>query len=341
MADVIVFWDDAPAPEDLFPMRTKGGRPYGNTLGHYHCGCCPNCRCTPMPLVFAEDLKFPVRVYTNGKIIRMNQRDFDRLYREKSGKLGKPLPRVNEEKPRVSLVSDEMTSEELSRKAKEQKRDDKGRFSREGKTGQENSGVSAYKAYGFSSNVVDTDYIMSDEYEKSFDRISDNPRLNKSICNKAREMLLHRNGTKFEDACIFDVSTGDKIAEMMDSNTELSLRFSDAFESSCTEALLRSKRSGLGYVMVHNHPNGSPPSPEDFNNAFTWQYDFGIIVGHDGSIYKYYRGTKWINEEDMLRLKGEMHNDIFLGCSLIDSFKNTFNKLKPNCFVFNTILERK
>ena len=138
MADVIVFWDDAPAPEDLFPMKTKDGRPYRNTLGHYHCGCCPNCRCTPMPLVFAEDLKFPVRVYTNGKIIRMNQRDFDRLYREKSGKLGKPLPRVNEEKPRVSLVSDEMTSEELSRKAKEQKRDDKGRFSREGNTGQKN-----------------------------------------------------------------------------------------------------------------------------------------------------------------------------------------------------------
>ena len=45
---------------------------------------------------------------------------------------------MSEEKPKVSLVSDEMTSEELSRKAKEQKRDDKGRFSKEGNTGQKN-----------------------------------------------------------------------------------------------------------------------------------------------------------------------------------------------------------
>jgi hypothetical protein len=112
MADVIVFWDEAPAPEDLFPMRTKSGRPYRNTLGHYHAGCCPNCRCAPMPLVFADDLKFPVRVYTGGKITRMNKADFDRLYRDKAGKLGKNPSSQDEGKPDASPPSASAREEE-------------------------------------------------------------------------------------------------------------------------------------------------------------------------------------------------------------------------------------
>ena len=71
MSGVLVRWSDPPAPEDLFPLRRVDGTPYKNTLGHYHAGQCPNCRCYPEPVVDLDLLKFPMRVYRNGHIERM------------------------------------------------------------------------------------------------------------------------------------------------------------------------------------------------------------------------------------------------------------------------------
>ena len=76
---VIVFWDEAPAPEDLFPMYTQEGVPYKNSLGHYHAGCCPNCRCVAMPIAYTDDLVFPVRVYRGGQIVKMGERALNKL----------------------------------------------------------------------------------------------------------------------------------------------------------------------------------------------------------------------------------------------------------------------
>ena len=77
MSGVLVRWSDPPAPEDLFPLRRVDGTPYKNTLGHYHAGQCPNCRCYPEPVVDLDLLKFPMRVYRNGHIERMPRKRFE------------------------------------------------------------------------------------------------------------------------------------------------------------------------------------------------------------------------------------------------------------------------
>lgn len=80
MAGVLVNWNDPPAPEDLFPMFTKTGRPYRNTLGHYHAGQAPNCRCVPLPIVDLEEIdSFPARVYMNGRIVTMSRKQIEQL----------------------------------------------------------------------------------------------------------------------------------------------------------------------------------------------------------------------------------------------------------------------
>ena len=76
MSGVLVRWSDPPAPEDLFPLRHVDGTPYKNTLGHYHAGCCPNCRCYPEPVVDLDLLQFPMRVYHSGNIERMSRKQF-------------------------------------------------------------------------------------------------------------------------------------------------------------------------------------------------------------------------------------------------------------------------
>jgi uncharacterized protein with gpF-like domain len=80
MSGVLVNWNDPPAPEDLFPRFTESGRPYKNTLGHYHAGQAPNCRCYPETIVDLEEIdSFPARVYMNGRIVTMSRRQIEQL----------------------------------------------------------------------------------------------------------------------------------------------------------------------------------------------------------------------------------------------------------------------
>lgn len=79
MSGVIVNWDDPPAPEDLFPTIGKNGKPYRNSLGHYHAGCCPNCRCYPEPVIDLDLVNWPARIYHHGRIQSISRRNFERI----------------------------------------------------------------------------------------------------------------------------------------------------------------------------------------------------------------------------------------------------------------------
>jgi SPP1 gp7 family putative phage head morphogenesis protein len=65
---VLVAWDDPPSPEKL------AGEP--STLGHYHAGNAPNCRCIALPLVEMAEVKWPHKVYRNGSIQYMTRWQF-------------------------------------------------------------------------------------------------------------------------------------------------------------------------------------------------------------------------------------------------------------------------
>ena len=81
MSGVLVAWNDPPAPEDLFPMIGKNGLPYRNTLGHYHAGQAPNCRCYPETVIDLDLVTWPARVYKNGSIQTMNRKQFEQIMR--------------------------------------------------------------------------------------------------------------------------------------------------------------------------------------------------------------------------------------------------------------------
>ena len=76
MQGVLVFWTDPPAPDTLFPVPLKGGGHAHSTLGHYHAGDCPNCRCYSAPILNFDDIDFPAKVYYAGAIHQMNKQQF-------------------------------------------------------------------------------------------------------------------------------------------------------------------------------------------------------------------------------------------------------------------------
>lgn len=73
MDGVLVRWRDPPNPEALDPKGKQ--RAYGN----YHAGNTFNCRCYPEPVIDIKLIKFPHKVYYNGKITNMKKAEFLRI----------------------------------------------------------------------------------------------------------------------------------------------------------------------------------------------------------------------------------------------------------------------
>lgn len=78
MQDVIVFWNDPPAPEQLAHLDSEG---------HYHAGNIYNCRCGALPIVSIEALAWPHRMYAAGQIRTVTLAYFRRLFEEQIGKI--------------------------------------------------------------------------------------------------------------------------------------------------------------------------------------------------------------------------------------------------------------
>jgi SPP1 gp7 family putative phage head morphogenesis protein len=70
MAAVLVNWNEPPAPELLIGEKSQG---------HYHAGNIYNCRCIALPVVNLSEVRFPAKVYTNGRIRSMNEAEFRKI----------------------------------------------------------------------------------------------------------------------------------------------------------------------------------------------------------------------------------------------------------------------
>jgi len=68
MDNVLVAYNDPPSPEALIGERS--------TLGTYNAGECPNCRCTQAVMLTLDDVNWPHRVYSHGKITTMTRAQF-------------------------------------------------------------------------------------------------------------------------------------------------------------------------------------------------------------------------------------------------------------------------
>lgn len=70
MEGVLVNWNEPPSPEALAGEKS---------VGNYHAGNIWNCRCYPEPLIEIDDISWPHKVYTNGKIRTMGKMQFKQM----------------------------------------------------------------------------------------------------------------------------------------------------------------------------------------------------------------------------------------------------------------------
>lgn len=131
----------------------------------------------------------------------------------------------------------------------------------------------------FSVNPV----VRTQEYETAIRSLGESEKVTKSIVNGSREILDHRKGTEFEDLMF--------ISE--DNRSLVRTDYSVKKECIPTQAMINFVNSKPPYsvIVIHNHPGSSVPSYEDLASLVKHKYKYGLIMCHDGSIFRYRRNN--------------------------------------------------
>lgn len=162
---------------------------------------------------------------------------------------------------------------------------------------------------------VNMKYILSEAYRKKFDKITSNAAVNKTLYDCAVKILQHRNGTQYEDMYWIDINTGEVVAESVDSSIPLKVKYTDQIEKKI--------HGRFDLITIHNHPNGTAPSPDDFGSSFDRKYLLGIVIGHNGRIFMYSASR----EVPTIVLNASVVNFLSMGYNMVEAYVHAWSDL--------------
>ncbi len=145
----------------------------------------------------------------------------------------------------------------------------------------------------YGNTDVDFDHVNSQEYKDKFSTLTDIPEVNESLYDTAKTILKHCDGTEHEDLYLINATDGAIFAKVTDSARKRGIVYTEEFIAKLAECA----EHGIPVVSIHNHPQGTPPSPDDFRKAFENGYSFGIVSGHNGQLYRYETPTTALTKE--------------------------------------------
>lgn len=152
--------------------------------------------------------------------------------------------------------------------------------------------------YGKDSVNADIEYLFSDAFAKKFEHITDAPDVDQALLECARAAVKHRTGTLYEDMYLINGNTGEVIARQLNAAKEQRINYTAEMF-----AAIRSANSGnIPIIALHSHPEGYPPSIDDFNSLYEHDYSLGIVVGHNGQVYKYKSDGSYVENPDEIQL---------------------------------------
>lgn len=163
------------------------------------------------------------------------------------------------------------------------------------------------------------EYIKSDEFKHKFNQITNNTAVNDALRKYATAMLIHRNGTDGEDLYIIK-NKGNLLIRKTSGKNALSVELTKQE----TDLVRNNKGITIG---IHNHPTNIMPTGSDFAAAGYRKYNFGIVVTHDGRVFKYGVGNK-IFTSGVVDGRIEKYSGKEYGLSLEKAQQKAFEELK-------------
>lgn len=144
-------------------------------------------------------------------------------------------------------------------------------------------------------NPVNWSIINNKQYfDKLKDFVGERRAVGSTVARITLKSLRHRDHTDREDLYLIDARTGREVAKNTNSVERLKVLPTERMKH------LLEKDDGKQYILFHNHPLSSPPSVADLNSLYkNPKIKFGIIVGHNGTLYKYTAPNKPMREDDL------------------------------------------
>lgn len=146
-------------------------------------------------------------------------------------------------------------------------------------------GISSKRIHTTEENKVNLEYISSKEYKEKFSKLPYNENVRNSVYEQSKAILMHRNGTYYEDICLVDINTGAIKAVSYNNKIPNEVYYSP-------KALKAVSENKNTLISIHNHGTNNPPTGSDIVSAGGKQYNMGVVVCHDGSVYTYKPGQK-------------------------------------------------
>ena len=129
------------------------------------------------------------------------------------------------------------------------------------------------------TNKIDLDYINSKDYADKY------MELNNVIYSKSMDILRSNNSSDTEGLCVISVSNRQVLLNVRGKPDAIGVELNKKQMS-----IINKHKNDI--IGIHNHPTNLLPNGSDFVAAGARGYQYGIVVTHDGRIYKYSVGDK-------------------------------------------------
>lgn len=140
--------------------------------------------------------------------------------------------------------------------------------------------------------TIDRKYINSNEYRKKFGFLEEDRKTVIRVARESVNILKHRQGTLGEDL-VYINPKDNKVLRNRSSQIEQ--------ETYATERMKKIVTDNLREIIaIHNHPKSGVPSFSDLSNAK--RYKYGLVVCHNGLIFKYETQPEKILDEHAINM---------------------------------------
>lgn len=151
------------------------------------------------------------------------------------------------------------------------------------------AGIQSYneQEYGvfYGDTTANEGRIKKASWGRRFSEAVPSKKVRRQVVRYARKAVLDNSGTHYESMYLIDGETGAKIAaiDKPGEKIERGIHYTEEFKKKMEEAV----QAGRKVIAIHNHPEGYPPSGDDFRKAFDNGYSQGFAIGANGQIYAY------------------------------------------------------
>lgn len=201
-----------------------------------------------------------------------------------------------------------------------------GRLSNRKKEEEKNSILSdaLRKSVHFGTPNVDLDYIKSSDFRRKFSGISDNNDVNDVLRRFASGALTKNNGTYTESMLAYNVDTMKDIIRKTGKKDALGIDLTEG-------EVLTIKNTNGDKIGIHTHPTNIPPTGSDFVASAYRGYKYGVVVTHDGRVYKYTPPTSVVTPRYIDAVIDKNIHGVYNDEEVYRRYTEALNKLSKEC----------